>query len=179
MVSVRLPYYYLGGYWIDAYLINTLEIKYNRILLIRDNASNEPPTLKPLPYDHVVSLLREGYLELNELINEIENKIKNKSGLRRSLEIILLPLYNPSQYLARNEDSVVVINVLRFLVKLYDKLLSKMPKEPLGLGSVELSIRGGSILINGKVDKVLTNLYSIDEGFRRGVDEALRGFSSV
>lgn len=163
-----MPYYDLGNYWIDAYLIGHMSLKYNRILLIRDGKEiiKEDPDISPLPYDNVMALINEGYEDLKSLIKDVKSKAVSKSDKLRSLEAILLPLYNPSQYLLRREDEMVTLNILKLLDKLYMELIKKMPPKPQDVGSIRLSLVNNKVLVNGKPDKILTNLYDIDDEFR-------------
>lgn len=173
MVGVRVPLYRVDGFWIDAYLIKYVEFKYNRVLMIREVADDVRPHLDPIPYDELVSLVIEGYNDLLSLIGEVSSRVETRRSIR-ILEVVALPAYNPSQYLARRENEAVILPLLNMLRKLYEALIEKLRSSNYsGVGSVEVSLRGDRVFINGKFDRVYTSFYENDDGFRAKLNEIL------
>ena len=173
-MGVRIPFYGIGGnVWIDAYLIANVEFKYNRVLMIKDRADEVEPQVEPLPFNEVADLIREGYNDLLALINEVGSRVETRKNIR-ILEVLALPIYNPSLYLARRENEVVILPLLNMLRKFYEDLLSKISNaRNVKLGSLEVSIRDNKVLVNGRVDSVYTSFYENDDLFRAKLNEIL------
>lgn len=173
MRGVRVPLYKVDNVWIDAYFIKYVEFKYNRVLMIRDKADPIDPQLKPVSTDELTSLIMDGYYDLQDLMRSVADRIETKRSIR-VLEVLALPAYNPSLYLARRENEAVILPLLRMLNKLYEELINKIrSKGYSGIGSIEISLRNNKILVNGKVDRIYTNFYENDNGFRSKLDEIL------
>lgn len=128
MGGIRIPFYGIDrNIWIDAYLIANVEFKYNRVLMIKEHADSIEPQIKPLPFNEVLNLMREGYNDLLALINEVESRVETRRSIR-ILEVLALPIYNPSQYLARRENEAVILPLLNILRRFYEDLMPKISK---------------------------------------------------
>lgn len=173
-MGVRIPFYGINNNtWIDAYLIANVELKYNRVLMIKGRADNVEPQVKSLPFNEVVSLITEGYNDLLTLIDEVRSRVETRRNIR-VLEVLALPIYNPSQYLARRENEAVILPLLNMLKKLYEDLIHKMSSaRNVKLGSLEVSIKNNKVLVNGKIDNIYTSFYENDDLFKAKLNEIL------
>ena len=173
-MGIRIPFYGIdGNIWIDAYLIANVEFKYNRVLMIKERADDIKPWVEPLPFNDVMSLITEGYNDLLTLINEVKSRVETRRNIR-VLEVLALPIYNPSQYLARRENEAVILPLLNMLRKFYEDLMHRMSNtRNIRLGSLEVSIKNNKVLINGRVDNVYTSFYENDDLFRAKLNEIL------
>ncbi len=173
-MGIRIPFYEIGSnIWIDAYLIANVEFKYNRILMIKEHVDEVSSQIKPLSFNEVVNLVMEGYNDLLSLINDVKNKVETRRGIR-ILEVLALPMYNPSQYLARRENEAVILPLLNMLKEFYDDLIQKMNKfSDVRLGSLEISVKDNKVFANGKIDVIYTNFYENDDLFRAKLNEVL------
>ena len=173
-MGVRVPFYGIGGnVWVDAYLIANVEFKYNRVLMIKERVDDAEPQIKPLPFNEVVDLIREGYNDLLTLIDEVGSRVETRRSIR-ILEVLTLPIYNPSLYLARRENEAVILPLLNMLKRFYEDLMGKIGNaRNVRLGSLEVSIRNNKVLVNGRVDNVYTSFYENDGLFRAKLNEIL------
>ncbi len=173
-MGIRIPFYGIDrNIWIDAYLIANVEFKYNRVLMIKEHADSIEPQIKPLPFNEVLNLMREGYNDLLALINEVESRVETRRSIR-ILEVLALPIYNPSQYLARRENEAVILPLLNILRRFYEDLMPKISKAgDVKIGSLEISVRNNKVFINDKFDSVYTSFYENDNSLRAKLNDIL------
>lgn len=89
-----IPFYVISNLMIDAYFIDKVSQKEDRILLIRSKREGkEKGEIKPLPFNLILSLLREGYEEVN----------KQDSKSLKILEVFESIFYNQSVFIKNRE----------------------------------------------------------------------------
>ncbi|MBP1357219.1 MAG: hypothetical protein JZD40_01840 [Sulfolobus sp.] len=168
-MSILIPYYKVKNLYVDAYLIKYLTNPIERISLVKwsVNERKEKGEVKPLSYYDVIRMLEEGYRILKS--NGVE---KEKLRLR---DIAIIPLYNPGLLSLKKNDEIT----LQVLYKIYDityrGILDNMKKiENPTLVWLAIKLDKDYVLINEKLDRVYSELFKSDEGFRNAILDLTR-----
>ncbi|ABW02462.1 hypothetical protein [Caldivirga maquilingensis] len=167
-----LPFYRIKkDLWIEAYLIGRVDAL-AKVGLIKSFKTSgvDNGELKPIPYQEIKSIISNDIKWINDTISDLENGLKF-----RFRDYVLIPVYNPGQYMAKVNLSLMDIVTLRVTRRIYENLLKVMPKEPLGVGWFNVAVENDTVFIDGVYDEALTNTYTNNESLRRALMELLSG----
>ncbi|AKA72876.1 hypothetical protein SULI_02390 [Saccharolobus solfataricus] len=166
-----LPFYMIGNnIFIDAHFLSSISKPYIRILLVRSNLKleQEGEKLEPIPLDHVIKLLEDGYVDLKSL--------SEKKERLDSLDYLLSSLYNPGWYFRKREAEITSSSLLRIYDLAYKLVLKKLRDlSRVDVVFVSISFSNDSILINGKEDRIYTTLFKSDSNFKKAILNSLSG----
>ncbi|MGC8569775.1 hypothetical protein [Caldivirga sp.] len=167
-----LPFYRIRkDLWIEAYLIGRVDAL-AKVGLIKSFKTNGVGNgeLKPIPYQDIRDIINNDIKWINDAISDLENGLK--FGFK---DYILIPIYNPGQYMAKVNLNLMDIVTLRVTRRIYENLLKVMPKEPLGVGWFNVALENDMVFIDGKYDEALTNTYINNESLRKALIGLLSG----
>ncbi len=167
-----LPFYRIKKeLWIEAYLIGRVDAL-AKVGLIKSfkTSGADNGELKPIPYQEIRNIISNDIKWINDAISDLENGLK-----LRFRDYILIPMYNPGQYMAKVNLSLMDIVTLRVARRIYENLLKVMPKEPLGVGWFNVALENDMVFINGEYDEALTNTYANNESLRKALMGLLLG----
>lgn len=160
---MRIPYYVFGNFGIDAFFLDKTSAAEDRIYLITPTCEeDERDGLPPLPFDRVVSLLKEGYSNLH-----IERSPLNYKD-------ILEGVYNPSSYMRRRQKEITLNMLSSMYISLYERLFELVNSSTYRLTWYKAEVKDGKIYICGKFSKSYTTLYSRDKKFKESFDFYLK-----
>lgn len=153
-----IPFYVVNNIMIDAYFMDKLSNKEDRILLIKERRQGfSSGEVKPIPYEALISYLEEGFSEV---------KKREKRNLRMS-EVLESIFYNQSVYLRNREKEILENTMKRFYEELYSRLFSIIRKvNTYEVTWHDIRLNNGEVIFNGVVDRVYTKLYVNDPVFR-------------
>jgi hypothetical protein len=160
-----IPFYVVNNIMIDAYFMDKLSNKEDRILLIKERRQGfSLGEVKPIPYETLISYLEEGFSAV-------------KRGEKRNLkisEVLESIFYNQSVYL-RNREKEILENIMkRFYEELYSRLFLIIRKvNTYELTWHDIKLNNGEVMFNGVVDRVYTKLYVNDPAFRSELNRLL------
>lgn len=160
-----IPFYVVNNIMIDAYFMDKLSNKEDRILLIKEKRQGFSfGEVKPIPYETLISYLEEGFSAV---------KRREKKNLKIS-EVLESIFYNQSVYL-RNREKEILENIMK---RIYEELYSRLFLMIRKVNTYELTwhdikLNNGEVMFNGVVDRVYTKLYVNDPVFRSELNRLL------
>lgn len=142
---------------IDAYFIDKVSQKEDRILLIRSKREGkEKGEIKPLPFNLILSLLREGYEEVN----------KQDSKSLKILEVFESIFYNQSVFIKNREKEITEKVMRRIFSRMYERLFNIISDKYDEVTWLEIRIQQDKIFLENTYDEIYTRLFKSDEKFR-------------
>lgn len=152
-----IPFYVISNLMIDAYFIDKVSQKEDRILLIRSKREGkEKGEIKPLPFNLILSLLREGYEEVN----------KQDSKSLKILEIFESIFYNQSVFIKNREKEITEKVMRRIFSRMYERLFNIINDKYDEVTWLEIRIQQDKIFLENTYDEIYTRLFKSDEKFR-------------
>ena len=165
-----IPFYRIrGDLWIEAYLIGRVDAlaKVSLIKSFKGGGSGNG-SLKPIPYQDIKRIISYDIEWINKAISDLEGGFK-----MRFRDYVLIPMYNPGQYMAKINMNLVDIVTLRVTKRIYEKLLSAMPDEPLEVRWFNVTVENDSVYVEGRYDEALTSTYLNNESLRKALLDLL------
>lgn len=152
-----IPFYVISNLMIDAYFIDKVSQKEDRILLIRSKREGkEKGEIKPLPFNLILSLLREGYEEVN----------KQDSKSLKILEVFESIFYNQSVFIKNREKEITEKVMRRIFSRMYERLFNIISDKYDEVTWLEIRIQQDKIFLENTYDEIYTRLFKSDEKFR-------------
>lgn len=164
------PFYRINeNLWIEAYLIGRVDAlaKVGLIKSFKFNGASDGK-LKPIPYQDIKRIISNDIKWLNDAISDI-----GKGFRMRFRDYVLIPIYNPGQYMARVNLSLVDIVTLRVTKRIYERLLQVMPSEPIEVKWFNITVENDKVYVEGNYDEALTNTYINNESLRKALMDVL------
>lgn len=165
-MKIGIPFYKVGRIFIDAYFMDKLESKADRIILVRANlpiCENFERKLEPLQFYSIVNLLNEGYEEVKNF------SFSNRTSLETS-DLIFSVIYNSGYYFKKREKELISQSLSKFYTLVYENVFGEiMRSSSYNLLYTSVNIDKGKITICDVDDKVYEKLYETDSGFKNAV----------
>ncbi|WP_048054494.1 hypothetical protein [Acidianus hospitalis] len=152
-----IPFYVISNLMIDAYFIDKISQKEDRILLIRSKKEGkETGEIKPIPFNLIISLMREGYEEVSK---------QDFKSLKIS-EVFESIFYNQSVFIKNREKEITEKVMRRIFSKMYERLFDIINNKYDKVTWLEICIRQDKIFLENTYDEIYTRLFRSDEKFR-------------